>query len=79
MLGVADLHTPDAIAAAESAIAGYQATTSLATSSSSETESEASSNNSSDSDDDDAQLLLTQIYIQINNDIFSNMGRMMRN
>ncbi|XP_052199872.1 uncharacterized protein LOC127806550 [Diospyros lotus] len=53
MLGVADLHTPEAIAAAESAIAGYQAMTSLATSSSSETESEASSNNSSDSDDDD--------------------------
>ncbi|XP_052207356.1 uncharacterized protein LOC127811487 isoform X2 [Diospyros lotus] len=59
MLGVADLHTPEAIAAAESAIAGYQPTISLAASSSSETESEASSDNSSDSDDDDATCSIT--------------------
>ncbi|XP_059653954.1 histone deacetylase HDT2 [Cornus florida] len=56
MLGVADLHTPEAIAAAESAIASYQPMIPLAGSSSG-TESEDSSDDSDDdndeSDDDD--------------------------
>ncbi|GFY81516.1 ribosomal L18p/L5e family protein [Actinidia rufa] len=53
MLGVADLHTPEAVAAAESAIAGCQPVISLADSSS-ETESEDSSDDSShDSSDSD--------------------------
>jgi hypothetical protein len=52
MLGVADLHTPEAVAAAESAIAGYQSIIPLAASSS-ETDSEDSSDNDSDDDGDD--------------------------
>ncbi|CAL5364821.1 unnamed protein product [Camellia sinensis] len=52
MLGVADLHTPEAISAAQSAIAGYQPVISLAASSS-ETESESSSDDSSDGDSED--------------------------
>ena len=52
MLGVADLHTPEAVAAAESAIAGYQSKIPLATSSSG-TDSEDSSDNDSDDDEED--------------------------
>ena len=52
MLGIADLHTPEAIAAAESAIAGYQPLIPLAASSSG-TDSEDSSDNDSDDDNDD--------------------------
>ncbi|CAA2995227.1 Hypothetical predicted protein [Olea europaea subsp. europaea] len=48
MLGIADLHTPEAVAAAESAIAGYQPIIPLAGDSSSGSESE----DSSDDDDD---------------------------
>ena len=51
MLGVADLYTPEVVAAAESAIAGRQPVISLADSSS-ETGSEDSSDDSSDSDTD---------------------------
>ncbi|KAJ6764963.1 hypothetical protein OIU74_023772 [Salix koriyanagi] len=49
MLGIADLHTPEAVAAAEAAIAGSQSMISLAACSS-ETESEDSSDES-ESDD----------------------------
>jgi hypothetical protein len=49
MLGVADLHTPEAVAAAESAIAGYQPVISLAASSSSDDDDE----DSDDSDNDE--------------------------
>ena len=52
MLGIADLLTPEAIAAAESAIAGYQPLIPLAASSSG-TDSEDSSDNDSDDDNDD--------------------------
>ncbi|KAF5960343.1 hypothetical protein HYC85_001553 [Camellia sinensis] len=52
MLGVADLHTPEAVSAAQSAIVGYQPVISLAASSS-ETESESSSDDSSDGDSED--------------------------
>ncbi|CAI9787129.1 unnamed protein product [Fraxinus pennsylvanica] len=52
MLGVADLHTPEAVAAAESAIAGYQPIIPLAADSSSGSESEDSSD---DEDDDDVE------------------------
>ncbi|KAE9450567.1 hypothetical protein C3L33_17532, partial [Rhododendron williamsianum] len=50
MLGVADLHTPEAVAAAESAIAGYQPVISLALSSSS-SDDESSDDEGSDDDD----------------------------
>ncbi|XP_057489065.1 uncharacterized protein LOC130775016 [Actinidia eriantha] len=56
MLGVADLHTPEAVAAAESAIAGRQPVISLADSSS-ETESEDSSDSDTDGDDDGDHLM----------------------
>lgn len=49
MLGIADLNTPEAVAAAESSIAGFQPVVPLAACSSG-TESE----DSSDSDDDDS-------------------------
>ncbi|XP_059435833.1 uncharacterized protein LOC132168797 [Corylus avellana] len=52
MLGVADLHTPEAVAAAESAIAGYQSKIPLSASSSG-TDSEDSSDNDSDDDEED--------------------------
>ncbi|XP_028124780.1 uncharacterized protein LOC114321766 [Camellia sinensis] len=52
MLGVADLHTPEAVSAAQSAIVGYQPVISLAASSS-ETESESSSDGDSEDDSDD--------------------------
>ncbi|KAF7840704.1 bone sialoprotein 2 [Senna tora] len=57
MLGVADLHTPEAVAAAESAISGFQPVIPLAADSS-ETDSDESSsddedNESSDDEDDD--------------------------
>lgn len=39
MLGIADLHTPEAVAAAESAMAGYQKPNNLAESSSSDEDS----------------------------------------
>ena len=52
MLGIADLHTPEAVAAAESAIAGYQPLIPLAASSSG-TDSEDSSDNDSDDDNGD--------------------------
>ncbi|CAI9754488.1 unnamed protein product [Fraxinus pennsylvanica] len=57
MLGVADLHTPEAVAAAESAIAGFQPIIPLAGDSSSESESEDSSDDGSDNikDDDEEQ------------------------
>lgn len=48
MLGVADLHTPEAVTAAESAIAGNQPVISLAASSGTNSE-----DSSEDSDDDD--------------------------
>uniref|UniRef100_A0A5B6Z243 Uncharacterized protein n=1 Tax=Davidia involucrata TaxID=16924 RepID=A0A5B6Z243_DAVIN len=48
MLGVADLHTPEAVAAAESAIVGYQPVIPLATNG---TESEDSSDDSDDDSD----------------------------
>lgn len=49
MLGIADLHTPEAVSAAESAIAGNQSAIPLPASNS-ETETE---DGSDDSDDDD--------------------------
>ena len=53
MLGVADLHTPEAVAAAESAIVGCQPVISLdASSSESESESEDSSDNDDDTNDE---------------------------
>lgn len=52
MLGVADLHTPEAVVAAESAIAGYQPVISLAPDKS-ETESDDHNDDSSDGDDSD--------------------------
>ncbi|KAL4596397.1 hypothetical protein ACB092_12G161600 [Castanea dentata] len=52
MLGIADLHTPEAVAAAESAIAGCHPVIPLAASNSG-TDSEDSSDNDSDDDDDD--------------------------
>ncbi|KAL0288846.1 UNVERIFIED_CONTAM: hypothetical protein Sangu_2640800 [Sesamum angustifolium] len=51
MLGVADLHTPEAVAAAESAIAGYQPTMPLSESSSG-SENEDSSNEDDDNNED---------------------------
>lgn len=51
MLGIADLHTPEAIAAAESAIAGCQPVPLAAGSSG--TDSEDSSDDSDDDEDDD--------------------------
>ncbi|KAK6254068.1 hypothetical protein QUC31_015788 [Theobroma cacao] len=51
MLGVADLHTPEAVAAAESAIAGNQPAITLA-GSSSETESDDSSDDSNDDNEE---------------------------
>ncbi|KAJ9558828.1 hypothetical protein OSB04_013442 [Centaurea solstitialis] len=53
MLGVADLHTPEAVAAAESAILGSQPVISL-DASSSESESEDSSDDDNDDDSNDA-------------------------
>ncbi|XP_058183838.1 uncharacterized protein LOC131301511 [Rhododendron vialii] len=53
MLGVADLHTPEAVAAAESAIAGYQPVISLALSSSSSSDDESSDDDEGSDDDDD--------------------------
>ncbi|KAB1204410.1 hypothetical protein CJ030_MR8G028465 [Morella rubra] len=53
MLGVADLHTPEAVAAAESAITGSRPVVPLAASSS-ETDSEDSSNTDCDDDDNDS-------------------------
>ncbi|XP_024983581.1 uncharacterized protein LOC112519608 [Cynara cardunculus var. scolymus] len=53
MLGVADLHTPAAVAAAESAIVGSQPVISL-DASSSDSESEDSSDDDNDDDDDDS-------------------------
>lgn len=54
ILGVADLHTPEAVAAAESAIAGYQPVISLtATSCSDDSSSNESSDDDDDNDDDD--------------------------
>lgn len=52
MLGIADLHTPEAVSAAEAAISGNQPAIPLP-SSSSETEVEDSSDDSDGSDDDD--------------------------
>ncbi|KAK9286104.1 hypothetical protein L1049_014484 [Liquidambar formosana] len=52
MLGIADLHTPEAVAAAESAIAGYQPIIPLAATCS-ESELEDSSDDDDDSDDDE--------------------------
>ncbi|XP_038903017.1 uncharacterized protein LOC120089721 [Benincasa hispida] len=51
MLGIADLHTPEAVAAAESAIIGNQPVIPLTCSSSSESESEESSDDSITSND----------------------------
>ncbi|KAK4397701.1 hypothetical protein Sango_1245600 [Sesamum angolense] len=51
MLGVADLHTPEAVAAAESAIAGYQPTMPLSERSSG-SENEDSSNEDDDNNED---------------------------
>ncbi|KAF3455632.1 hypothetical protein FNV43_RR00269 [Rhamnella rubrinervis] len=53
MLGIADLHTPEVVAAAESSITGCQPVIPLAVSSSG-TESEDSSNGDDDSDKDDS-------------------------
>lgn len=54
MLGLADLHTPQALAAAESAISGNQPPTMVAgSSSSSETESDDSTDEESDDDGND--------------------------
>ncbi|KAH0977755.1 hypothetical protein GBA52_027474 [Prunus armeniaca] len=53
MLGVADLQTPEAVAAAESAISGYQPVIPLAVSSSEEESQDSSDNNSSSDEDDD--------------------------
>ncbi|KAI8568647.1 hypothetical protein RHMOL_Rhmol02G0216700 [Rhododendron molle] len=52
MLGIADLHTPEALAAAESAIRGYQPVISLSTISSSDDSSDDESTDA-DTDDDD--------------------------
>ncbi|KAG5562460.1 hypothetical protein RHGRI_005253 [Rhododendron griersonianum] len=52
MLGIADLHTPKALAAAESAIQGYQPVISLSTISSSDDSSDDESTDD-DTDDDD--------------------------
>ena len=52
MLGIADLNTPEAVAAAESSIAGFQPVVPLAACSSG-TNSEDSSSDDDDSDDDD--------------------------
>lgn len=52
MLGVADLNTPEAVAAAESAIAGNQPVTPLATSSSESSESDSDTDSNEESDDD---------------------------
>lgn len=51
MLGVADLHTPEAVAAAESAMAGYQPTISLAAGCGSDDDDE--DDDSEDNDDND--------------------------
>ncbi|XP_050261430.1 uncharacterized protein LOC126706162 [Quercus robur] len=53
MLGIADLHTPEAVAAAESAIAGYQPLNPLAASSSGTISDDSSDNDSDDDNDDD--------------------------
>ncbi|PON70266.1 hypothetical protein PanWU01x14_081900 [Parasponia andersonii] len=54
MLGIADLHTPEAVAAAESAIAGHQPVIPLAVSNG--MESDDSSDEDNDSDDNDYEL-----------------------
>lgn len=53
MLGIADLHTPEAVAAAESAMAGYQPVIPLAVSSI-DSESDDSSDEDNDCDEHDA-------------------------
>lgn len=55
MLGIADLHTPEAVSAAESAIAGNQPAIPLPASSS-ETETEDSSDDSDDDVEDNKTL-----------------------
>ncbi|KAJ0018426.1 hypothetical protein Pint_11333 [Pistacia integerrima] len=53
MLGIADLHTPKAVTAAESAVAGNQPVISLAASN--------SGTNSEDSDDDTAAMKMMKV------------------
>ncbi|KAK4437487.1 hypothetical protein Salat_0082600 [Sesamum alatum] len=53
MLGVADLHTPEAVAAAESALAGYQPTMPLSESSSGSENEDSSSDEDDDNNEDD--------------------------
>lgn len=54
MLGITDLHTPEAVGAAEAAIAGYQPAITLPASSS-ETGTEDYSDDSEDNDDEDSE------------------------
>ncbi|KAG2708149.1 hypothetical protein I3843_05G162800 [Carya illinoinensis] len=55
MLGVADLHTSEAVAAAESAIAGFQPVIPLACSSSGTDSDDSSDNDSDDNGDEDGE------------------------
>lgn len=55
MLGIADLHTPEAIAAAESSVSGHQPPVTLF-SSDSETDSDDSSSDDDDGGDDDVDI-----------------------
>ncbi|KZV31788.1 hypothetical protein F511_35970 [Dorcoceras hygrometricum] len=52
MLGIADLHTPEAVAAAEAVMAGYQSVISAGASSSSESEDEENNDGNDDSTDE---------------------------
>ncbi|XP_058761545.1 uncharacterized protein LOC131634937 [Vicia villosa] len=56
MLGVADLHTPEAVAAAESAISGSQQVISLPVDGSEKDSDEESSDDNDDDDDDDGKI-----------------------
>lgn len=65
MLGIADLHTPEAVAAAESSIAGHQPVISLAGTSS---ESESGDSSGEDDDDDDDNAIEVGIAAALSSD-----------
>ncbi|KAF5743967.1 hypothetical protein HS088_TW08G00555 [Tripterygium wilfordii] len=77
MLGIADLHNPDAVAAAESAISGNQPVITLPDSS--ETESDdSSSEDDSDNDDDDEKTCFPDERKKIDsieNEVNETMGK----
>jgi len=78
MLGVADLHTPEAVAAAESAISSYHPVIQL--DESSDNDSELESEDSSDDDDDDSLASKKSKRIKDkDDDECSSLGEVLRN